>query len=196
MELTTVERENQLLTEIWELKDEWDQNWAVWKDVSFYELKIDDMDEVAVEFIQRLQNSNKDVRHWPIYDFLKNKFFGFRDTMPLITDLRDESMRPRHWNELRFEVKEEFNEQSEDFTLEKIFELELVKHSAMIDELAHNAKKQLKIEKGLQEIKRIWEEDPAANLDISKERSKADNEEFYKINSTENIIQLIEDHSA
>jgi len=108
--LTTVERENQLLTEIWELKDEWDQNWASWKDVSFYELKIDDMDEVAVEFIQRLQNSNKDVRHWPIYDFLKSKFFGFRDTMPLITDLRDESIRPRHWNELRFEVKEEFNE--------------------------------------------------------------------------------------
>jgi len=66
----------------------------------------------------------------------------------------------------------------------------------MIDELAHNAKKQLKIEKGLQEIKRIWEEDPATNLDISKERSKADNEEFYKINSTENIIQCIEDHSA
>ena len=154
------------------------------------------MDEVAVEFTQRLLNLNKDARQWPIYEFLKNKFAQFRDTMPLITDLRDESIRPRHWNDIRFEVKEEFNEQSDDFTLEKIFELDLVKHCAFIDELAHSAKKQLKIEKGLSEIKRIWEEDPAANLDISKERSKADNEEFFKVNGTENIIALIEDHSA
>lgn len=139
---------------------------------------------------------NKDARQWPIYEFLKVKFAQFRDTMPLITDLRDESIRPRHWNDIRFEVKEEFNEQSDDFTLEKIFELDLVKHCAFIDELAHSAKKQLKIEKGLTEIKRIWEEDPAANLDISKERSKADNEEFFKVNGTENIIVLIEDHSA
>lgn len=49
-DLLVVERENQLLTEIWELKDEWDQNWASWKDLGFYDLKIDDMDEVAVEF--------------------------------------------------------------------------------------------------------------------------------------------------
>lgn len=194
-ELTLVERENQLLNEMWELKEDWDNEWSVWKDLSFGDLKIDDMDEIAVEFTQRLGNMNKDVRHWPIYDFLKIKFLQFRDTMPLISDLRDESMRPRHWNELRFEVKEEFNEQSDEFTLEKIFELDLVKHANFIDELANSAKKQLKIEKGLQEIKRIWEEDPAANLEIVKD-PKPDGEVYYKITGTENIIQLIEEHSA
>jgi hypothetical protein len=38
------------LTEIWELKEDWDYNWASWKDLSFYDLQIEDMDEVAVEF--------------------------------------------------------------------------------------------------------------------------------------------------
>ena len=79
--------------------------------------------------------------------------------------------------------------------MEKLFELELVKHAEMISDLAHNAKKQLKIEKSLNEIKRMWEEDPATNLEIIKERSKADNEEYYKITTTENIIALIEDHT-
>jgi len=157
---------------------------------------MEDMDEVAVEFIQRLMNLNKEARQWPIYEFLKQKFAKFRDTMPLLTDLRDESIRPRHWNEIRFEVKEEFNEDSDEFTLEKIFELELVKHSAFIDELAHSAKKQLKIEKGMEEIKRIWEKDPISDLEMTKEKSKADNEDYYKISGTENIIALIEDHSA
>jgi hypothetical protein len=73
-ELTLVERENQLLNEMWELKEDWDNEWSVWKDLSFGDLKIDDMDEIAVEFTQRLGNMNKDVRHWPIYDFLKIKF--------------------------------------------------------------------------------------------------------------------------
>lgn len=53
---------------------------------------------------------NKDIRAWPIYEFLKSKFHLFREVLPLALQLKDESIRPRHWNDLRFEVKEEFNE--------------------------------------------------------------------------------------
>jgi len=41
----------------------------------------------------------------------------------------------------------------------------------------------------------MWEEDPETNLEIIKEKSKADQEEYYKVTSTENIITLIEDHT-
>jgi len=47
----------------------------------------------------------------------------------------------------------------------------------------------------LSEIKRVWEEDPQTNLDITKERSRNSPEDYYKINSTENILTLIEEHS-
>jgi dynein heavy chain len=66
--------------------------------------------------------------------------------MPLIMDLRDEAMRDRHWKELRFEVKHDFDETADDFTLEKIFELELHASGDKIAELADNARKELKIE--------------------------------------------------
>ena len=105
----------------------------------------------------------------------------FRDTFPLITELKDESIRKRHWDTLRLEVKEEFIETADDFTLEKVFELQLSKHQEMIYTLCDNAKKQLKIEKALVEIKRMWEEDPATNLEITKERSKADGIEYFRI---------------
>ena len=112
---------------------------------------------------------------------MKGKLNLFRETFPLITELKDDSIRQRHWRDIRFEVKEEFNETADDFTLEKVFELQLSKHQEMIYSLCDSAKKQLKIEKSLIEIKRMWEEDPATNLDIVKERSKADNEEFHLI---------------
>lgn len=114
--------------------------------------------------------------------------------MPLISDLRDEAIRERHWKELKFEVKEEFEENSPEFTLEKIFDLGLNNHAEKINELADNARKELKIEIQLEEIRRIWEDDPLTDLEIKQLKSKANNEDYYKIMSTQNIYQVIENH--
>lgn len=40
----------------------------------------------------------------------------------------------------------------------------------------------------------MWELDSSTELDIIKMKSKANNEEYFKIQSTENIYQVIEDH--
>ena len=105
-------------------------------------------------------------------------------------------MRDRHWKELRFEVKDDFDETSEEFTLEKVFSLNLLNHQEKIMELADNARKQLKIEVMLKDIRYTWEESPKSNLDIEKQKSKADQEEFFCIRSTDNIMELIEDHGG
>lgn len=97
---------------------------------------------------------------------MRNRIDQFRTAMPLITDLRDQAMRERHWKELKFEVKEEFDEGSPEFTLEKIFDLGLNNYGEKIAELADNARKELKIEIQLEEIRRIWEEAPETNLEI------------------------------
>jgi dynein heavy chain len=86
------------------------------------------------------------VREWGIFNHLKNDLDKFINTMPLITELRSEAMRERHWKELRFEVKDDFDEASEEFTLEKVFSLNLLSHQEKINEMADNAGKQLKIE--------------------------------------------------
>lgn len=193
-ELSIVEKEITLLSEIWTVKEQWDSEWNKWKQEKFYELNIDMMDDRAVEFQENIKGFDKEVRQWGVYDYLKNKIDQFRSAMPLIMDLRDEAMRDRHWKELRFEVKEDFDEASEDFILEKIFELGLNNHAEKVAELADNARKELKIEVQLKEIKRMWEEDPTTDLDIKVNTSKANNEAYYKINTTEALYQVIEDH--
>lgn len=125
---------------------------------------------------------------------MRNRIDQFRTAMPLITDLRDEAMRERHWKELKFEVKEEFDENSPEFTLEKIFELGLNNYGEKIAELADNSRKELRIEIQLEEIRRIWEEAPETNLEIQQFKSKANFEEYYKITSTDNIYGIIENH--
>ena len=61
-------------------------------------------------------------------------------------------MRERHWKDIRFEVKADFDENSEDFTLDKLFSLGLLAHQGFIYELVDNAKKQLRIETDLAKI--------------------------------------------
>lgn len=74
-------------------------------------LRIDDMDEVAVEFTQRLMNLNKEACQWLTYEFLEIEVCPSLETlMPLITDLRDESIRHAIGTILDFKSKE-FNEQ-------------------------------------------------------------------------------------
>lgn len=42
----------------------------------------------------------------------------------------------------------------------------------------------------------MWTSDPKSSLDIDKQKSKADNEEFFYIRSTDEIMQLIEEHGG
>jgi len=181
---------------VWELKERFDTEWFSWKGRSFYEVDFNGIEQRVIDYYNELMRMPKEIKSWLIFEFLKAKFILFREVLPLALQLRDESIRPRHWNDIRFEVKEEFNENSEDFTLEKIFELQLQKHVVFIDDLCHNARNQLKIEKSLINIKYIWEEDPSTNLDMTKEKSKTTNEDTIKLQSTDNILTLIEEHSS
>ena len=193
-ELSFVEKESEMLTNIWKIKEEWDCEWEKWKTCKFYDLDIQDMDDKAGEFQDMLKNVDREIRGWVVYDNLKNRIESFRQTMPLIMDLRNEAMRERHWGLLRYEVREEFDENSDDFTLDKVFELQLNQHAEFISELSENAAKELKIERQLDKIEYTWQEDPKTDLMLKKETSKGTGEEYYKIETAENIYSVIEEH--
>ena len=111
-----------------------------WKDIQFYALEIKDIQEGAWSFSTR-HAKLKQQTNWPVYDMLKKNMDEFKRTMALLPDLRDESMRTRHWNMLRLEVKEEFNEKSDDFTLEEVFKLRFLEYENDIVSLTDEAKK-------------------------------------------------------
>ena len=152
------------------------------------------MSNEAEDIQDKVKALDRDVREWGIFNHIKNELQRFIDTMPLITELRSDAMRERHWKELRFEVKDDFDEQSDDFTLEKVFGLNLLMHQEKINEMADNAGKQLKIENSLEKIRYTWEEDIITDLVIEQKKSKADNEFYYEITTTEEVMKLVEEH--
>lgn len=145
-EVTIVEKEIEELSNIWTIKKEWDAKWDRLKDVQFRELDPQEMEEDSYEFKARLKDLNKEVKEWKVYEFMLGELTKFADTMPLIASLQHVSMRARHWKDIRMEVKDDFEEDGEDFNLKKIFGLNLLQYQDKINDTCDNARKQLTIE--------------------------------------------------
>lgn len=98
--------------------------------------------------------------------------------MPLVNDLHNKAMRDRHWNQIKVknlkkinelfkfylllmlmqdETNKQFDEQSDEFTLEAIVELHFEENAALISEVSEAASKEYEIEKGLKLINEKWE---------------------------------------
>lgn len=70
----------------------------------------------------------------------------FRRTLPLITDLKNPAMRSRHWRQVKDVLSREFDEMSEDFTLDAIADMQMQNFSEQISEISNTATMELEIE--------------------------------------------------
>ena len=96
-------------------------------------------------------------KNWEILETSKNKVDQFRRTMPLISDLKNKAMRPRHWEQIQAETGRSFDSASDEFTLERIIEWGFDQYNEKINEIAGAAVKELAIEQGLNDISNTWE---------------------------------------
>ena len=123
-----------------------------------------------------------------VWEAMRDRVEQFRQTMPLIQDLKNKAMRERHWEALRKEINKDFDPYSPSFTLEQVFALGLHTQAEFIGELSANANKELAIEVSLDQITARWQE---VSIDIV-----AYKEVYHKVRSTEDLYQVLEDDSV
>ena len=87
-EVQLVETEIEQLTNLWMIKDQWDKQRELWKDVRFYDLEVDVMEDESIEYQQKCRAQHKDVKDWQVFKYLKNDVDKFKATMPLIHALK------------------------------------------------------------------------------------------------------------
>ncbi|XP_060895064.1 dynein axonemal heavy chain 10 [Labrus mixtus] len=131
-------------------KTEWSQ--TLWVD-----LNIQLLQEGVEGFIKRLRQLPKEVRALPVAFFLEGHLKEFRESLPLLLDLKNEALRDRHWKELMERTGTSFEMNTESFTLENMFAMELNKYANVIGDIVTSAVKELSIEKGVREVVETWE---------------------------------------
>ncbi len=187
-ELAALTKDLDFLEQIWNVTIEWNAQWESWKSGLFGELSVEELDNVAGNFMKRVGKLGRDIKKWRVWENMKGELDKFRETVPLIADLRNKAMRPRHWAALQERIGKEFDPNSPAFTLNEVVKLGLNEHAEFIGELSGNANKELAIEVALRDLEKRWEE---VELDVGTYKEK-----YYKLRSTEDISQFLEDDSV
>ena len=94
-------------------------------------------------------------RTYNVYKELDKTLKTFNTTIPLITNLRDKSMRERHWHELMRRTKVTFTI-DETFRLADLLALNLVDYQDDVAEIVDCARKELVQEVQLENLKNTW----------------------------------------
>lgn len=69
--------------------------------------QVNDLEEVAAAVAKQLAKLPDDCKGWPVWSWACDAVDAFKRALPLVTDLRSASMRPRHWQRLRERVGKE-----------------------------------------------------------------------------------------
>ncbi|CAG5134523.1 unnamed protein product, partial [Candidula unifasciata] len=190
-DLTLLEKDLENLKSVWELTKEWENYWDSWKSGNFAELETSEMENVSISLFKQLAKFSRSLKdkNWEIVEASKTKVDQFKRTMPLISDLKNKALRPRHWQQIQNEMNRSFDHTASDFTLEKIIGFGFDQYAEFINEVSGAATKELAIEQGLEAIAATW---VTAELDITPYKDKG----HFKLKSTEEIFQALEDNQV
>ena len=182
-----------LLEAVWGLMREWAKMWDVWKFGTFAGIDIDDMEMQAGAFYKRILKMGKKpterVATWGVWSTMKDIVDEFKVSLPMIVDLKNPALRQRHWDELIEKVGQPFDPTSDDFTLEKVFDLKLPKYVDDISTLSANANKEMAIETALVDIEAAWKE-----IEITVAEYK--NLGHHRMSAGDELFQQLEDNQV
>jgi dynein heavy chain len=187
-DLTATEKELDLLSQIWGITIDWNTSWDQWKAGQFNDLNVEELENISGNYLKKVGKLGREIKRWKVWEKIKTEIDKFKETIPLIQDLRSKAMRPRHWIALQERIGKEFDHNSSDFTLNTVMKLGLTSHAEFIGELSGNANKELAIEKTLNDLEKRWE---SIALDVGIYKDK-----YFKLRTTEDLSQSLEDDSV
>ena len=123
------------------------------------ETKLDGIYEELKRSMTMLEELPGDIARTTVYFTLHEQCAKLQQTLPLIADLHDDAMRPRHWQQLALQLKSRIDIRSvQDGTLTflEIVGLELSQRPRVVAEAIGRARKELSVERALNDMNRIW----------------------------------------
>jgi dynein heavy chain len=145
--LTHVQKEMRALDELYKLYEEQKKSRQEWSETLWRDLDVQLLVDGIDNYIKTLKKMPRDVRSMTVAKTLENKMKSFKEALPLMTDLKHEALRERHWRQLMRETGIEFDMNPETFTLANLFAMELHRFYENIQNIVTSASKELQIEK-------------------------------------------------
>ncbi|XP_063222941.1 dynein axonemal heavy chain 2 isoform X2 [Bacillus rossius redtenbacheri] len=187
--LTKLQRDLEELEVVWDLKRQWDTAWEMYKTGSLWTVETEEMEQTVQQLFRDLSLLSRKLkdRQWEVVDHTRARVDAFRRMLPLVGNLKNPAMKPRHWTRVKQTVGSDFDENAEDFTLEKVIAMQMQDFADEIKEISNAATMELKIEEDLKVIADIWMK-TVLDMVLIKDR------EVYRLKAVDDIFQTLDDH--
>ena len=111
----------------------------------------------------------KDLKDIPTFKLVESKLFNFKDSLPLVVNLKYDAMKGRHWQQLMQVTGVTFDASLKTLTLSNIFAMDLHKYSSAVEDIINEAVQEGKIENELAKIDLAWRENSLSVVKYKKD---------------------------
>ncbi|TYZ50849.1 hypothetical protein PybrP1_008863 [[Pythium] brassicae (nom. inval.)] len=154
------------------------------------ELDVPAMTKGIDELEKRCRKFPKDLKAMSTFVEVEKQILAFKDSIPLIQSLKNDAMKPRHWDELMAVTKVRFEMNVKTFTLGNLFAMKLHRFSAEIGEIVNAAMQEQKIEQEILKIEDSW---ARAVLELVKYK-KNGTDRGWVLRAADELKVSLEDH--
>lgn len=150
--------------------------------VESIEDKLSEVVKASQQCVMAMDSSGAAAKFKSEVDLMKN-------TVPIVSCLRDEALKPRHWQEINNILNgQEIDPDSEEFTLKSLIDMNLSEQSCQeIAEISLKAKKEAELEEIFRNVKEDWK---AVRFDVNQYK---DSKDYFVITSTEEVGEVLEE---
>ncbi|KAL5008122.1 hypothetical protein ScPMuIL_013703 [Solemya velum] len=155
-ELSEIERDLTLRRLLWESQEEWAKLLEEWTATVFDGLNVEMLQKNVNRFTQTVYMLEKGLPVNEVMPRLKEKVMDFKQGMPVITSLRNPSLRQRHWDMIERLIGKSIS-RDKSFTLGSLLDMNIFKHKEKIQDISTTASNEATLEIMLQKIIDLWQ---------------------------------------
>ncbi|OAJ44270.1 hypothetical protein BDEG_27524 [Batrachochytrium dendrobatidis JEL423] len=185
-ELEETKTEIEMKRMLWTSLKEWDALTEFWKAQSFESLVTDDINTKIIMYLKIVYNLDKALPPNEVVPRLKSMVEEYRYIYPTIVDLRNPSLKQRHWEKIQDAIGKSLIK-DEGFTLSKLMDLRVFDFKEEISGISSQAGSESALEEMLGRVIKNWSE---AEFIVTPYR---DNKDVFILGTVEDIQTLLED---
>ena len=191
-ELTKTKKELELLDKLYTLYITVLQKVNGYNDILWVDLHFDDIvEEVNVLDVQ-CRRLPKSLRDWDAYIDLKKTIDDFKGLAPIIKELKQPSIQPRHWEDVQKLTGAKIPaNQPDTFRLQHLVDADVLRVQEDIIDLASGSIREADVERKYLELDNIWKKEQVLTFAEFKHRGPI----LLKGDDTQAIKELLEEHS-
>lgn len=163
----------------------------IWAKTLWVNLNPNTLVDGMENFMRDFKRLKKNLRQSPVGVAVEQKMKEFKNTIPMMVELKNEALRERHWKQLMDKTGQVFDMAPDRFTLENMFSMEIHKYTDIVEEIIAAAVRELSIEKGVKEIQETWNH----MIFTTIPHFKGTEDRGFVLGSVEEITQVLEDNA-